>query len=366
MDSWLLVSLFLAPLLGTAARGTDPEEVLTADLDPAGRLLAEGRNDGVVVLRDLESGRTHELVPAFADPCWKACFDPTGDRLAVLDHRNRLTVWTLVDGQGISSWSDRVGQEVPGETPYSLSFPGGVGLSWSDDGLYLAARASGVRAIWSRKGERLRQWDGGPRPRWSGHELWLPLGRSLQVWSVDGDRVELSRSLELEEDLESFALGAEGDVVWTGHPGGRVCRRDGRTAEVLAEHVLPDLFADEEENDWIARIEVSPDGNRLACSMAPSVHVRVLDGRSMELVHDSDFLSAHFGEAMEVTWSPDGERVFAAFPCSKDPLRWFSPDQPGGVKVTDRAVLPIFRGEVGVVLVRRRARRIAPDGKLLP
>lgn len=347
-----------------AARG---EEALAVDLAPGGERLVEGLRSGSVVLREVRGERSWPLEPAFTAPCWAAAFDGTGDRVAVLDHRNHLMVWTLGDGEPVKAWSDVVVDEVTEEEPFSLCFPGGVCLEWSPGGEFLAAQVHyGLCAVWTRDGRRLRSWHSAERTEdlaWRGTQLLMPQGNTVTVWSVKLEAVEAVRTLELDEEMTAFAASPDGDVYWTGHEGGRLCRRDSVSGAVQAEHRLPDSFAVwDGEDDCVASIALSPSGKRVAYSLAPSVHVRVLDAESLRLRQDSGFLTAHFGETMPVTWSPDGEVVLAAFPCSRAPLRAFSEAEPTGREVLQEATPPRFRGALGVVLVSGRPVLLGPGG----
>ena len=174
----------------------------------------------------------------------------------------------------------------------------------------------------------------------------------IETWSVGTGSATLQHTLEIDDDLTALAVSPDGAELWTGHEEGRLCIRDLATGAVLREDAFPDpwMVYDVEERDWVASLAFDPSGRRVALSIAPSIHVTVIDAETLEVLHASDHLGAHFGEAMPVRWSPDGDRVLAAYWCGGGRLLEFTEEDAGGRAIVDRAGPPRFAGGRGACI----------------
>jgi hypothetical protein len=114
--------------------------------------------------------------------------------------------------------------------------------------------------------------------------------------------------------LVALALAPDGERIATGHTGGWARLWDIESGELLAARQFVDPFITEPD-DQVAVIAFSPDSERLAWTTREGSFAELVDAASFELLWQSEFQGAHFGEAMPIAWSPDGSRVWYAFEC---------------------------------------------------
>lgn len=364
-DAMLSSSLFLgfialfaqdsAPLEDGGPSDSPRESLVTAlDVTANGLWIAEGRMDGRVLVTDWARGElVREMEPPMAARPWTLAFDPRGRHLAGLDHGGILTVWDLSEDDPHPTWSAVVVEEMgEHEASFGRAFPGGVAVQWSADGAYVAASVhGGRRGIWSADGHPVRLWRSGPATHelvWMGNELLLATGSSLEGWKVEGLKAERVRKLVTPGPIYSFAVHPKGHMVLTGHEECQLRHWNLGSGELLHSSSFPDPF-DTEDDEAVGAIAFSPGGDRVAFSTGASTFVRVLNLETHEVLYDSGFIGAHFGEEMPVVWSPDGSHLWFTFACGAGGLFCTVPEQGADRIELGDAFPPRFGAAAGVV-----------------
>ena len=332
--------------------------IYVVDTSPDGTVVAAGYGQGRVALHDAASGEPlSELEPALFDSAWALRFAPDGKRLAGLGRDGRLVLWSLDDG---ADAEEPALGPLRGLPPIRRGYPFYVSMAWSPDGGRLAlANRRGKHSLWNPDGELVLRWSAAcpadPLLAWTPDaRLLLTVDDAvLQVRDADSGKTFWGEgavdSIDCGAAVTALAVHGDGRLVATGHPDVTLRLWDLETGELVHELRTPDPTSSDPDDD-VGALAFSPSGDRLAHSIREGSHVWVTDLESREEVWGSDFLGAHFIEAMELRWSPDGSRLWYAFACGGGRLYCVDPRSGAeGSVVVDRGRVPRFGGELGAI-----------------
>ena len=341
------------------------ESVSNADavaLTPDGERVLAGYRDGGIQVLDAASGVRLSTLESMAEAVWALAVSPDGQRLAALSHGGSLRFFDLATGHVLAT--SRAGE------PSGWTYPFGIFLDWDPTGARLVVvRTNGESSLWSRAGDLVARWeleglDNDMRAQW------LPGGRKLLTGSGnaveqrDGSTGEvLSRPIECPEPIVVLDLSPDGETLITGHNGGwsRLWDLD-RGVELASAQFVDPLFP--EPDDEIAALAFSPDGSELLLSTREGTFVELRQTSTLQLLRQTEFLGAHFGEAIPVRWSPDGSRAWYAFECGGGMLSTFA---RRGKHYEDLALasLPVFARQRGALVSSRGVCVVDPGTALL-
>ena len=328
-----------------------------------------------MALLDARNGEPlHDLSPSFSDAVSCLEFSNAGARLAAAGYDRKLVLWTLSKDEEGTEWrSSAVLEALP---RYKGASSGRVGysLAWSPNEQLLAVTDGYGRG-------RLLAEDGTLIETWRGES---PGGTTKVIWRADSDRllivdsatvywrhgrtgvrlplVEAGGELTCPDPVVVMAVHPNGTQLVTGHR--RRCARwwSLNSGTLLAEREFPpDVF--DPERDEVAALAFDSTGKRLALSTREGSIVYVLDARSREILWESEWLGAHFWEAMELTWSPDDSRLWAAFECGGGDLYCFGPELGKDRITIESSPIPRFGGSIGVLCTFEGLGAVRLDGE---
>jgi WD40 repeat protein len=354
------------------------ESVLHADavaLTPDGERVLAGCSDGAVHVLDAATGARLSSLEPMEEAVWALTVSPDGQLLAALSHGGNLRFFDLATGHVLAT--SRAGE------PSGWTYPFGTFLDWDPAGTRLVVvRTNGESSLWSRTGDLVARWqldglDNDYRARWMprGTKLLTASGNAVELRAGSTGEV-LSRPIACPEPIVVLDLSPDGRTLATGHRDGWTRLWDlERGVERVSVQFVDPLFPEPE--DEIAALDFSPDNAELLVSNRQGTFVELRATSTLQLLRQTEFLGAHFGEAMPVRWSPDGSRAWYAFECGGGMLASFA---RRGKHYEDLALasLPVFarqRGALvssrGVCVVDPRSARLLwrrielPDGELI-
>ena len=350
----------------------DPHGGFPFAVDRAGRRFVDGHQDGSVTVWDLRRGTSRDLNGRHNAAVQGIGFSPDGKTIVSTGDDAQVLVWDAESGDLRQTLTGHTGRtfgpafSTDGRTLYTVGLDGAA-ITWDLEGSRLLGRP--FRA---GEGNEAPENKGDPAPTFAVS----PDGRRLAVTQVSG-RVAV---LELAKGRQLFQTPNVGarvlDVAWspdgtelaTAAERGRVAtwsaangdpiRRSfpGIPPKLPAAAVEPRLAAP--TNDVFA-IAYSPDGSTLAASAADGRILR-WDARSGKQFGNplSAGRPAVGNVALDLAFSPDGERLAAAFAKLGD---------DGGTAVVWRLSdgKELYRANIDGGYGRGSAVAFSPDGRLL-
>jgi hypothetical protein len=329
-----------------AADGPALPAVATLSADAL--LVAAGHEDGRVELLDAATGTLRRELAPLEAPTWALEFSPDGSRLAGVGHDGRWRLWDLEAGSA--------GELRRAVEASRISYPFGIRIAWAPDGARLViVDERGDASLWSVAGDELARWtlEGSECDR---RVLWLPSGQRLLTTA--GEVVELrdgrtgaalARPITCPRPIVALALAPDARTVASGHADGWGLLWDLASGAELARRQFVDPWLPE-PSDEIAAIAFAPMGGQLAWSTREGSFVEVRDAASLELSWQSEFLGAHFGEALPLRWSPDGSHLWYAFECGRGGIETVSPRLGAVSRLLAPAAVPAFAGTRGTLV----------------
>lgn len=277
--------------------------ILELDFSPDGMRVAGACEDGVVVVRSLETGREQLRLSAHIGEAFRARFSPDGSLLATSGRDKLAKVWDSSTGALISEFRGF-------DTPVT-------GIDFSPDGTRVAscnyriergtstgAVVTGTIKVWDpRSGSELRTFSAGDKPL------------SMIRWSPDGARVACSSwngsayvfdvasgaqvlELPLPDEGTYNALNSIGFS-----PDGRflVAGSKDRTARVW-DAASGEPLATLRHEGWVTGTAFAPDGSRLATASHDGL-IRLWDPTTWK--HTAT-LRGHTAGPWTLAFSPEG------------------------------------------------------------
>jgi len=350
---------------------TTESYAVEAATSASGDWFVVGWSDGRLAILDGATGRTtRALEPPLSSVPWELAISHDGRRIAALDEDARLWIWAGSEAGGFLCIQRT--QAVVLRQVHGYRF--GAELAWSPRGDRLAlSTQEGDVSLWTAEGVPLRTWRPAGR-RWTTPFAWSPDGEQLLFAAGDRIRTRAAEDgapvpgvpdLVCGSLISSFDIRPDGETVVTGH---RTCyARVWRLADGArrAEFYCPDPIIFVEDDD-LGAVAFSPDGSRCAWSSREGSWIWILDMETLELEAKSGYLNAHFFEALELEWSPTGERIWSAFECGGGWMNGFT-IREGRLKkeYQGHGHVPRFGRKRGIWLNRDGITGLAPDGERL-
>ena len=310
-------------------------------IDPPGERVLVGYGDGSLELLDARAGELVRSLRPRESAVWKTVFSPDGASFAALFHDGTLGIWKTAGGEAVflgravaesrraEQWHELMGVDDLGpymEQVARIEWDFGAVLTADPAGnrlLVAAAEGRGV-GLWTWGGELVREWDLSEPPHLYFHVpfIWSPDGATIALASENDVRLfdgrtgaERSR-LSCPSPLRSLDFHPSGERLVTGHDDGYVREwklADGslvweRSVEKEYENLI--LPAEVPAIGWVS---YSPDGKALACTTVVVVRTIVLDTETRNLRWAGPSQGGRMGEPAEVTWSPDGSRLWSTY-----------------------------------------------------
>jgi WD40 repeat protein len=248
--------------------GMHTAPITSVALDAAGRLAVTGSEDKTVRVWSLTNGKLLQTIRMPAGPgnigkIYAVAMSPDGDLLAAGG-------WTggASPEESIYLFETRTGKMTARIAGLSATTNR---LAFSSDGRYLAA------GLWGKNG--------------------------LRVYDRDRHWTEVFRDTEYGDDIYGATFAADGRLAATSRDGKiRLYDRDFKLIVPPWRGTTPEPFG----------IAFSPDGTVLAVGYADRAIVDLLDGRSLAPLPGPNIDGLRDGELVHVTWSNDGETLYAA------------------------------------------------------
>ncbi|MBN1120668.1 MAG: hypothetical protein JXJ17_06285 [Anaerolineae bacterium] len=276
---------------------------LSIDWSADGLTLALGREDGRVILWNVDTGTPIGEIDTRTRLVNRVAFSPTGDRLLTGSEGGQVIVWDAA-GAAVQSFS-------------TDEYRVGV-LAWSFGGTLIAAAGETGVSVWNAlTGDLIatRQFpdtvhdlafiDDGDLIAVAYGYLDTGEGRppgGLAIWNVPADSVTM---------VERGAL-APWSVDW--QPGGdRLASGWGGTTPVLveADGTILDAFSDQPETPFDELVEVAWIDERTLLTRSQHGVIGVWNTRRERLI-DSATITGHIDVVSGVDWSADGTQIASA------------------------------------------------------
>ncbi len=375
----ILISVLCA-LLGAANYPSNQESnpasacALAVAVSPDGSLIAAGYDGGDVALLDATDGeRVYLFAQGLGFAPWALAFSPDGRRLAGIGHDGRLRLWTLPGNLEENATSTELLNAVPAWE--WDSWPFGITMTWSPTGRRLVvADHDGRVSLWTSSGDVVKRWNQNDPATdetviWTrdGSLLLIAEGPLVQlrdgVWGELRSEGALVGKIRCPQRVVAMAIHPREDLLVTGHADCRLMVWSLRTGDLVTEGYFRDPVM-QEKSDEIASIAYSPAGDRLGISIREGCFVFVLDPKRLTSVWSSEWLGAHFGEAVRILWSPNGARLWFAFECGSGDLYWVAPKDNAEPKSRENTNVPTFCGEVGAIITGGTVHAVTAEGVL--
>ncbi|MBE9112806.1 WD40 repeat domain-containing protein, partial [Nodosilinea sp. LEGE 07298] len=276
-----------------------------------------------------------QRLPTGDDFITQVVFDPTGDRIVSSSLSGHIRLWSrqgdLIRTLGrheVEAWTVAVSPDgsyiVSGSADNTLKIwsregqllhtltghPDAVyGADISPDGNLIASTSlDGTVNLWNRQGQLLHTLQVGQSsttfPRFSpyGTQLATAGQNSLRLWSIEGDRLEPLRTLEVGR-VNSLTWSPDGQAIATvNNELLRVWSLDGKPLQTFTPPA--------EDADFLGATAFSPDGKRLA-TIAWRQGLEVWQIKLVDLASGEEIamLPGHQGRVRDLSFSPDGTEI---------------------------------------------------------
>jgi WD40 repeat protein/serine/threonine protein kinase len=249
---------------------------------PDGRLVATAGEDGVIRLREPQSGRLLRILAGHANRIARLAWSPDGSTLASGSWDGTVRLWDAENGRHLRKFS--FGFMVDS-------------LFWFPDGRTLAASRDNITHTWDVvRGELVRNqtWPNGAMPLAlspDGKHFAGRAGAKVRIWECETGR-----------EVRTLPEPIEGALHLAWSPDGRRMASTGgdHTVRLWELETAKELWSRKQPEAQYVRMAWSPDGKTLAVDRHPSVieFIRAGDGKVLTWFQGVGFVS-------EMAWSSD-------------------------------------------------------------
>lgn len=311
-------------------------------ISPDDRLVAAGHSDHRVYIWDLETGETRFLLEGHADPVVAVAFRPDGRLLASGSQDGTVRLWSPVTGalvRVITGLRDNVtglyfsadGQRLTVSVstgPTQVFDPNtGQSVDLSTPSVERPAQPADapdpIAARFYQKGYLQVAWSAQIRFSPDGKQLAVAGVDNILIWDVPGEQLVTSVKIPGGTSIHSIVFSPDDNLLAAINYRGEVFVWNAHTGQVI--QFLDRAKLDPKRNAALLGnkdsygLAFSPDGQQLVFSNGTTVQIwDVATGEHLRSLQEAQTP----GIALQLSYSPDGQRIYAVLDRSRNAAVW--------------------------------------------